>query len=89
MLSASDLDPGSDPDRPAETTVETLNTRALLGLILSLAVGIAGLFVLPALQSTFGLTFGVAFGLVLAVEFLSFVGVAVFVFRLYQERTFD
>jgi uncharacterized membrane protein YeaQ/YmgE (transglycosylase-associated protein family) len=89
MSSASDLDPGSDPDRTAETAVETLNTRALLGLVLSLAVGITGLFVLPALQSTFGLTFGVAFGLVLAVEFISFIGVAVFVFRLYQTRTFD
>jgi hypothetical protein len=89
MISASDLDPGSDPDQTAETSVETLNTGALIGLILSLAVGITGLFILPTLQSTFGLTFGVAFALVLAVEFLSFIGVTVFVFRLFQERTFD
>ncbi|WP_202877440.1 hypothetical protein [Haloglomus irregulare] len=88
MLSASDLDPDPDADQPVETTVETLNTRALIGLIVSLTVGVAGLFVLPALQSAFGLTFGVAFGLILAVELLSFVGVAVSIFRLYQTRTF-
>ena len=89
MLSASELDPVPEADQPGETTVETLSTRALIGLIVSLTVGVGGLFVLPALQSAFGLTFGVAVGLILAVGLLSFVGVAVSIFRLYQTRTFD
>jgi hypothetical protein len=77
------------PDPELDPTLHTLNTRALVGLVVSVGVGIAGLFVLPLLQSTFGLGFGAAFGLVLAVEFVAFLGVAASVLRLYRERTFE
>jgi hypothetical protein len=81
----SDGTPSPDPD----TTVETLNTGALAGLVLSVAVGVAGLFILPALRSVFGLGFQAAFWLVLAVEFLAAVGVSVSILRLFRQRTFE
>ena len=80
--------PDPDSDTAADPTVETLNTRALAGLVTSLVAGVTGLFILPALQSAFGLTFGVAFGLILTVEFLSVIGFTVSISRLHQERTF-
>ena len=43
-----------------DLTVEELNERAVIGLVLSVATGVVGLFLLPALRS-FGLSFNVAF----------------------------
>jgi hypothetical protein len=71
-----------------DLTVEELNTRAVVGLILSVATGVVGLFLLPALRS-FGLSFNVAFWSLLALEFLAVIGVTVSVLRLHEKRSFD
>ncbi|WP_254837981.1 hypothetical protein [Natronomonas marina] len=71
-----------------ELAVEELNVRAVVGLVASVAVALVGLFALPALRS-FGLSFWVAFWSLLAVEFLAFLGVAVSVLRLHEERSFE
>ena len=71
-----------------DLAVEELNTRAAVGLVLSVTVGVVGLFLLPTLRD-FGLSFGVAFWSLLALEFLSVVGVTVSVLRLHEKRSFD
>ena len=72
-----------------DLTVYELNTRSIVGLVGSVVVGVIGLFALPALQQGFGLSFQEAFWPLLAVEFLAFVGVAVSVLRLHEERSFE
>ncbi|MFB6118053.1 hypothetical protein [Halosegnis sp.] len=63
----------------------TLNRSAIFSLLVSVAVAVVGLFVLPALRSWLGLAFWPAFLTVLAVEFVAFIGVAVSVLRLHRE----
>lgn len=82
-LNDSDTDPDLGPEQRAP------NLRALAGLLISLAIGVGGLFALPALRSGLGLDFGVAFGLVLAIEFVAFIGVAASVLRLYRDRMIE
>ena len=77
---------GSNDD---DLTVYELNTRSIVGLVASVAIGVVGLFALPALQRSLGLSFQEVFWPLLAVEFLAFVGVAVSVLRLHEERSFD
>lgn len=72
----------SDSD---DLALETLNRSAIIGLLVSVAVAVAGLFALPVIQSLSGLSFGPAFAIVLATELLAFVGVAVSVLRLHRE----
>lgn len=71
-----------------ELAVETLNTRAVVGLVLSVAVALVGLFLLPTLRDL-GLSFWSAFASVLALEFFAFLGVAVSVLRLHEEPSFE
>lgn len=71
-----------------ELQPESLNTRSLAGLIISVSVGMVGLFMLPPLQSL-GLSFMTAFWTTAAIELLAFVGVAVSVMTLYRERSPD
>ena len=71
-----------------DLTVEELNERAVVGLILSVATGVVGLFLLPVLRS-FGLSFNVAFWSLLVLEFLAVIGVTVSVLRLHEKRSFD
>jgi hypothetical protein len=71
-----------------DVAVEQLNTRAVVGLVASVVVGVIGLFLLPTLRDL-GLSFPVAFWSLLALEFLAFVGVAVSVLRLHEERSFE
>jgi hypothetical protein len=84
---SSDSDPDLDPE--LDPTPHTVSTDALVGLVVSAGVGVVGLFVLPLLRSIFGLSFEVAFGLVLAVEFVAFIGVAVSVLRLFKRRSLE
>ena len=79
----------NDDNNDDDLTIYELNTRSVVGLVVSVAVGVVGLFALPALQQGFGLSFQEAFWPLLAVEFLAFVGVAVSVLRLHEERSFD
>ena len=72
-----------------DLAVQQLNTRSVVGLVVSVMVGVAGLFALPAIRQSFGLSFQQAFWPLLAVEFLAFVGVAVSVLRLHEERSFE
>ena len=72
-----------------DLTVYELNTRSIVGLVVSVAIGVVGLFALPALQRSLGLSFQEVFWPLLAVEFLAFVGVAVSVLRLHEERSFE
>lgn len=74
---------------PDETSVERINTRAVVGLGVSVVVGVAGLFLLPAIQSTFGLTFGPAFAIVLGLEFVAVGGVTFSLLRLHEPASFD
>ena len=71
-----------------DLTVEELNERAVVGLILSVTTGVVGLFLLPTLRS-FGLSFNVAFWSLLVLEFLAVIGVTVSVLRLHEKRSFD
>jgi hypothetical protein len=73
-----------EPDPTA--TPESLNTRAVIGLVASVVLAVVGLFILPVLEDGFGLAFGPAFGITLVIEFVAFVGVAVSVLRLHRER---
>jgi hypothetical protein len=73
-----------EPDPTA--TPESLNTNAVVGLVASVALAVVGLFILPVLENSFGLAFGPAFGITLVIEFVAFVGVAVSVLRLHNER---
>ena len=68
---------------------ESLNTRALAGLFVSVAVAVVGLFILPTLQSVLGVDFLTAFWLTLAIEFVAFLGVAASILHLHQERSFE
>lgn len=68
---------------------ESLNVSALLGLVVSVAVAVVGLFVLPALRSVLGLEFLPAFWLTLGIEFVAFLGVAASVLGLHRERSFE
>ena len=68
---------------------EAFNTRAFALLLVSLFVGIAGLFGLPVVQGLLGLAFRPAFAVILGVEFLAAVGVIVAVLRLHKKRTFE
>jgi hypothetical protein len=67
----------------------TFNLRAFVGLLVSVFVGVVGLFALPAVQRVFGVGFGPAFAIVLGIEFLAAVGVIVSVLRLHRKRTFE
>ena len=71
-----------------DVTVKRLNTRAVAGLVASVVVGVVGLFLLPTLRDL-GLSFWTAFWSLLALEFLAFLGVAVSVLRLHEERSFE
>jgi len=71
-----------------DLAVEELNTRAVVGLVLSVGAGVVGLFLLPTLREL-GLSFGVAFWSLLGLEFLAVVGVTVSVLRLHEKRSFD
>ena len=71
-----------------DLAVEELNARAVVGLVLSVGAGVVGLFLLPTLREL-GLSFAVAFWSLLALEFLSVVGVTVSVLRLHEKRSFD
>jgi hypothetical protein len=73
-------EPGEVPD--------SLNYRSLAGLAASSGLAVVGLFALPVLQS-FGLSFGPAFTLVLAIEAVALAGVVVSVLTLHRERTLD
>jgi uncharacterized membrane protein len=68
---------------------ESLNVRALVGLVVAVAVAVVGLFALPTLQSALDLDFFPAFWLTLAVEFVAFLGVAISVLRLHREQSFE
>lgn len=68
-------------------TPEALNTRAVVGLVASVALAIIGLFILPVLEDGLGLAFGPAFAIALVIELVAFIGVAVSVLRLHRERT--
>jgi hypothetical protein len=67
----------------------SFNLRAFVGLLVSVFVGVAGLFALPAVQQVFGVGFGPAFAIVLGIEFLAAIGVIVSVLRLHRQRTFE
>jgi len=88
-MPSDSTDPDSDLDPELDPVPHSMNRSALVGLVASVAVGVVGLFVLPLLESTFGFGFGTAFGLVLAIEFVAFLGVAASVLLLYQERSFE
>jgi hypothetical protein len=79
----------TQPDRTDDLAPATTNRRALAGLVGSVALGVAGLFALPAIRSAFGLDFGAAFWLVLAIEFVASLGVVVSVLSLYRARSLD
>jgi hypothetical protein len=68
---------------------ETFNVRAFVGLLVSLFVGVAGLFALSTIQALLGVGFIPAFAVVLAVEFAAAVGVMVSVLRLHRKPTFE
>lgn len=78
-------------DRGADDALEqeAFNVRAFAGLLVSLFVGVTGLFALPTVQALLGVGFGPAFAIVLAVEFAAAVGVIVSVLRLHRKRTFE
>jgi hypothetical protein len=80
-----------DPDTESDLGPEKRapNTGALVAFIISLTLGVGGLFVLPALQSMFGLDFRPAFAIVLAIEIVALVGVIVSVLRLYRGPTIE
>jgi len=71
-----------------DLAVERLDRRAVAGLVVSVAAATLGLFLLPTLRSV-GLSFWVAFGSLLALEFAAFLGVAVSVLRLYEGESFE
>lgn len=68
---------------------EQFNVRAFGGILVSVFVGVTGLFILPLIQSVFGVGFGPAFAIVLAIEFVAAIGVIVSVLRLHKKRTFE
>jgi len=61
-----------------------LNRWAVAGLAVSVAIAAGALFVLPWLQSQ-GISFGVGFWSIVAVEFLAALAVAFFALNLRQE----
>lgn len=83
MTAPEDSDPDLGPQKRAP------NIGALVALIVSLILGVGGLFVLPALQSVLGLEFRPAFGLVLVIELVALAGVVVSVLRLYRGPTIE
>jgi hypothetical protein len=79
----------SDTGDVESLDTERLNTRALAALVVSVLVGVAGLFALPVIQAVSGLEFLPAFGLVLAIELVAAVGVIVSVLRLHRKITIE
>ncbi|MEF8829426.1 MAG: hypothetical protein V5A49_10340 [Haloarcula sp.] len=69
-------------------TPQELSVRSLVGLTLSSALAVVGLFILPVFRS-FGLAFRPAFWLVLAIEAIALAGVVVSILTLHRERTLD
>ncbi|WP_182022291.1 hypothetical protein [Haloquadratum walsbyi] len=67
---------------------ESLNQQALIGLILSVIIGVGGLFALPAIQVLFQLQFFPAFTIVLVIELIATAGVVISMFRLHREQHF-
>ena len=81
-----------EPERTTgdeQPTVQALNSRAFAALLVSVFVGVSGLFALPAIQSLSGLPFLPAFGIVLLFELVAVAGITVSVLNLHTERTFD
>ena len=73
-----------DPDaHEEELDVRSLNRVAVVGLIGSFFVALAGLFVLPAAGAV-GLSTRNGFWIVLAIEFIGAVGVGLSAQRLYD-----
>ena len=70
------------------STPKELSFLSLIGLILSAALAVVGLFILPVFQS-FGLAFRPAFWLVLAIEAVALAGVVISVLTLHRTRTLD
>lgn len=71
-----------------DVSVDRLNVRAIIGLLVSVGVAVVGLFLLPVLRG-FGLGFSVSFWSLLALEFVAFLGVAYSVLHLHREQRFD
>jgi hypothetical protein len=67
---------------------ESLNQQALIGLIVSVIVGVGGLFALPVIQTILQLQFLPAFSIVLMIELIATAGVVISMFRLHQEQHF-
>jgi hypothetical protein len=83
-----------DADQPTDDGAdslapEELNPVAVGGVVVSVLVGVAGLFALPAIQQSLGLPFLPAFGVVLAVELVATVGVVVSVLNLHRRREYE
>jgi hypothetical protein len=73
-------------DEWAERDPEPLNTTAVVGLVVSVIVAVAGLFALPTLLGG-GLSFGIAFWFLCGVEFVAAIGVIVSVTNLRSGLT--
>jgi hypothetical protein len=69
--------------------VEQFNPRAFGVLLVSVFLGVSGLFALPAVQALSGLPFLPAFGIVLLVELVAVAGITLSVFNLHTEETFE
>jgi len=76
--------PDRDPEPTAVLDRPPLNRWAVAGLALSVTVAAASLFVLPWLQSQ-GVSFGLGFWSIVAVEFLAALGTAFFALNLRGE----
>ncbi|WP_303704072.1 hypothetical protein [Haloquadratum walsbyi] len=75
-------------DGEAELAPESLNQRALTGLVFSVIVGIGGLFALPVIQTILQLEFFPAFTVVLLIELIATAGVVLSMFQLHQKQQF-
>ncbi|MDR9445897.1 MAG: hypothetical protein RI544_07160 [Haloquadratum sp.] len=74
----------------ADTTWEPadpkpLNQRAVLGLVGSVMLGVAGFFALDLIRTVSGLGFLSGFGVVLVIELVAIVGVVLSTFRLHDD----
>jgi hypothetical protein len=62
-----------------------LRREAVVGLVVSVLVGVAGLFALPAIQALTGLPFFTVFWAIVALEFLCAVGAGISVMNLHED----
>jgi hypothetical protein len=83
----SDINQSDNDEEPLAP--ERLNERAVIGLMFSVALGVAGLFVLPAIRGIFQLEFLTAFGIVLIIELIAVAGIVASMFRFHVDRQFD